>query len=331
MSDIGKSIIDLKNKLVDLEKAHNTKLENFNKRMKNYESLKLKYDELLSMQGDNVTFNVGGTKFSVNKQLVVSSIYDNILKDLLSNLEKVGKPITDSHKIFIDRNPLSFKYIVDILRLSHQAYIKSNLDIDLISNLVVNIDCKQSNPSAFLEDVKFYFKDSTEKVLSHFVFKDYNNDEISNNYVSKKGDDSNISNVKVSTNFPSDQLNPYRAKNYSDISKKTSKKGYFINYDSNIIFELSNSFSVSKIEIKPFSANLDYWVPCEGANSFVFSSTTGIDGENNWDFCCSLPDDYGLEWEDNKTYTLNFDAREAKFIKIQTGDYTLSVSYIKIS
>ncbi len=329
MSEIAKSIIDLKNKLEDLEKAHNTKLENFNKRMKNYESLKEKYDQLKSIQGDSVTFNVGGNKFSINKQLVVSSIYDNVLKDILNNLEKVGKPVTDSHKIFIDRNPLSFKYIADILRLSHDAYIKSNLDVDLISNIVLNIDCKQSNPSAFVEDVKFYFKESSEKVLNHFVFKDFNGDEISLNVTSKVVD-SNISKVTVSNNFPSDQLNPYRAKTYTDISKKTSKKGFFINYDSNIIFELSNSFSVSKIEIKPFSANLDYWVPCEGANSFVFSSTTGIDGETNWDFCCSLPDDYGLEWEDNKTYTLNFDAREAKFIKIQTGDYTLSVSYIKI-
>ena len=327
MVDITQSIFELKDKLIKLEEAHDKKIKNYEERKKAYDSLKTKYDSIKEYQNDVIYFNIGGKKCPTNRSLIVNSIYKSVLKDVLSNLEKMGKSKTDSSKIFIDRNPESFPYILDILRKSYQAYLSSNLDIALIGDLKVFIDPKVTLPDTFLEDVKFYFKDDYELVQQHFrVF--------TSDGVERSVTQSNIGgvlSVKVSADFPSDVLNPYRAKTFKDISKKNSKKGFFISYDSNIQFSLENEIDFSKLEIKPFSANLDYWVPCEGAGTFVFSSLTGGDNNDNWEFCASLPEDYGLEFENDKTYTINFDKRRARYIKLQTGDYTLSVSYIKFS
>lgn len=326
-SDITKSILDLKDKLTNLEKSHDQKIKDYEKREKTYESLKAKFNEIQTLQGDVIYFNIGGKKCPAGRKLVINSIYKSVLKDVLNNLEKIGKTKADTYKIFIDRNPDTFIYILEILRKSTEAYEKSNCDVSLISDLSIYIDPKLTNDNNLTNDIKFYFKEDAEMVLDHF--KLYTKQGEAFGSTSKSNVVGGVESVKVSTDFPSNQLDPYRAKAYKDISKKNSKKGYFVSYDSNIIFGLENEIDLKTIEIKPFSANLDYWVPCEGANAFIFSSMTG-EGET-WDFCCSIPDDYGIEFENDHTYTLTFDKRKAKYIKIQTGDYTLSVSYIKFN
>ena len=324
MADITKSIIDLKNKLTNLELTHEKKFKDLEKRKENQKSLESKLNELVLIQKDSIFYNVGGKKCFTSKGLILNSIYKSILKEVLSNLEKMGKPITDAGKIFIDRNPEYFPYIVEILRKSFQAYEKAQYDVSKIFDLELVVET--SSIDGFYEEVKFYFKDDSEMVFDHFKIVDSEG----NSPATKIGG-LLVKEVKVSTNFPSDQLNPYRAKTFKDISKKNSKKGYFISYDSNIIFELENEMNISSIEIKPFSSNLDYWIPCEGSGAFIFTSLNGQDGETNWEFCTSLPDDYGLEWENDKTTQLYFDKRRAKYVKIVTGDYTLSVSYINFS
>lgn len=323
MSEIVNSITELKNKLFSLEATYETKLKNLEKREKVRAEIRLKFNEILANQDSQITFNISGKKISTSKALIVNSIYSNILKDLLSNLEKIGRTTEETHKIFIDRSPEAFKYIIEILWKSNEAYLKAGLDTSLISDLDLSIDPQIISIEAFKEEIKFYFKEDYEKVFEHFKFN------FSGRNIVFQANQSMVSSVKVSSEFPSDQLNSYRAKSFEDISRISSKKAYFLSYDSTITFELSETQEIGCIEIRPFILDLNYWVPCEGANAFVFGSLTE-NGE--FDFLGSLPEDYGLEFESHKkVYYVYFDKRNLKYIRIQTGDFTLSIAYIKFS
>lgn len=322
-SDITKSILDLKSKLELLEQTHESKFKDFEEKKQTFSALKNKFEDLTKTQKSVIQFNIGGVKQTTSKCLIVESVYTNVLKDIISNMDKLGKSDKDISKVFVDRNPQSFTYILEILRKSYEAYIKCGFEVSLINGLEVTIDTKDCLIENFKDDVKFYFKEDSELVLEQFTFK-----TLSGVSLLTQSDDSSITVNNISP-FPSEQLDVFRAKNFKDISKKNSKKGYFVSYDSYIVFDFSESKEISQIEIKPFSANVDFWVPCEGAGAFVFTNNT--DNDENWEFCNSLPDDYGLDFENDKTWTINFDKRITKKVKIQTGDYTLSVSYIKFS
>lgn len=322
MSEISGSVNNLITKLMLLDSAYETKLKNLEKRETSLADVKSKLREILNYQESKIIFNVGGKKKVISRHLIVGCIYSNILMDILENAEKEGN-VGKTQDVFIDRNPDSFYLIIDIIRRSSEAFIHTGLDISLISDLTLSIDSSTTSIESLKSDIKYYFKEDQEKVFEHFNFS------VRGKQIKDENTDSTVSSVKVSTEFPSDQLSSYRAKSFDDISKIKSKKAYFISYDSTITFELREEQEISCIEIRPFIANLDYWVPSEGASAYVFGS---LSENGEFDFLTTLPEDYGFEFEDcKKTSKLYFDKRRLKYIRIQTGDFILSVSYIKFS
>ena len=323
--DITKSIIDLKSKLFTLDMVYETKLKAHERREQNMKDLEKKFEEIQIQQGGNIIkFNIGGQKLLTNKHLVINSIFDSVLKDILKNLESIGRPLEDTSKVFIDRNPNYFKFILEIIRKSSDEFIKNNCELSLTSDIPLLLNSKECTVEALKEEILYYFKDDSEKVLEMFKFKytDKINDNVLPSVIG------GVTSVLVSNELPSEELTKFRAKSFKDISKLTSKKAYFISYDSTITFEFERIRTIESIEIKPFTADLNFWVPCEGAGAFCFFGVNNTD----FDFLATIPEDYGLDFEDNtKTYKLTFNKQLAKYIRFQTGDFTLSISYIKFN
>jgi hypothetical protein len=311
-SDVMSYIKDLKNKLFSLE-------ENYCKRMKVLENrehaesrLDQKIKDLVELQKEILTFNIGGEKVNVSRNLIESCIYDNILKDVIENLLDIGRSSKDVENVFIDRSAKTFYYIVELIRKS--KLIHQNKEAKLI--IPNAYDAK-----VFLNEVQFYFKQDAERVLEDIVI----------GYQTEKGvvylnqNISIIESCKVSTVLPNEMLDPYRASIYDDIRKKSSNKAFFVSYDSEFVVNLTHSTKLNSIEVKPFTFDLDSWYPGEGAGAFIFTSNDG----NEYDFLAAIPDDYGSDLQ--VVYRIDFDPRVAKYIKFQTGDFTLSICYLKIS
>ena len=345
MSDIAKSVIQLKNDIENLEKLYETKYKAAEERENNLKKLELKYNDIKTLQNNIIEFNVGGELLTTNRSLIVNSIYNNILKDTLTNLIKLNRPYTDCNKIFIDRNPNSFKYILEILRKTYESYVNNEFNLDLIKGVEILIDFADTDIDSLVEDVKYYFKSSdskeheesdAEKVLEAVNFSYMSNGKMSHilgqfSYEHTKSfTDLPIINVTVKAPFPSTELDPYRATTYADISKVNSAKAYFVSYETTITFELGSEKEISEIEIRPFTTNLQYWVPCEGIGSYIYTST--VDSDNNYEFAGTVSEDYGCDFTEGskKTYKISFGKRKVRYIKFQTGDYTLSISYLKI-
>ncbi len=323
-SNIMQYIIDLKDKLEALDKAYQTKLKSTEMREDNFKEIENKFQEIQQLQNNVISFNIGGEFIKTNRQMIINSIYDSILKDFINDLTKMDKPLSNLTNIFIDRNPDYFKYILDIIRKSNEEYIKNNCDINLLSSIPFAVNSDLCCIDTLNQEIEFYFRQDAEKVFDHFKFM-YSNkpNDLSSDIVNS------VLNVKVSNILPSDELSKFRASTFKDISKVNSKKAYFISYDSTITFELDSEKELESIDIKPFTADLNFWVPCEGAGAFCFTSLTE-NGE--FDFLCSVPEDYGLDFEDQKkTYKINFDSRIVKYIRFQTGDFTMSISFIRFN
>lgn len=316
-------ILDLKEKLEKLDKAYQLKLNSIEKREVNLKQLENKYLEIEQLQNNIIMFNIGGEYISTNRQLIINSIYESVLKDLLNNLTNNGKSLSDLSDTFIDRNPDYFKFIIEIIRKSTDEYIKNSFDLDLMQNIPFVVSSDQCCLELLYLEIHYYFKQDADKIFDHFNFM-YSDKPKLISFTNS------VTEVKVSNNFPSEFLDKYRATSYNDISKVNSRKAYFISYDSTITFELDSVKELESIDIKPFTADQNFWVPCEGAGAFCFTSSSDFSDNNQFDFLTSVPDDYGLD-ESNKVYKLTFDKRLAKYIKFQTGDFTMSISYIKFN
>jgi len=323
-SNIMQYILELKDKLEALDKAYQAKLKSTEMRENNLKHIENKLQEVQQLQNNIITFNVGGEFIRTNRQIIINSIYDSILKEFIDDLTKMNKPLTDLTNIFIDRNPEYIKYILDIIRTANEEYIKNNCDINFMTSIPFYVNSDQCCIDLLNLEIDFYFKQDAEKVFDHFKFM-YSNkpNNVSSDIVNS------VLNVNVSNILPSEELNKYRASTFKDISKINSKKAYFISYDSTITFELDSEKELESIDIKPFTADLNFWIPCEGAGAFCFTS---LSENGEYDFLSSIPEDFGLDFEDNKkTYKIYFDRRRVKFIRFQTGDFTLSISYIRFN
>ena len=306
--DLLKEIKQLKTKLFSLEESYATRIKAMEERDIRRKRLESKISDLVTLQLDVLKFKIGDVSFSVSNNLIQSCPYDNIFRDIISSVQDMGHSLEATEKVFIDRNPKHFLYILEIMRKSFS------------DKKVVLLPSKISS-SAFLEDIHFYFKGDSDTVLEDFEIKQ----EITKKYVTVNINTDIIDSCKASTNLPSDNLEPYRASSYLDIKKTNSAKAYFVSYDSEFIVTLKQSATLSCIELKPFTFDLDSWYPGEGAGTFIFSSTDNV----NWDFLSTIPEDYGADME--SVYYVNFSPRNMRYIKFQTGDFTLSISYLKVS
>jgi hypothetical protein len=311
-SDVMSYIKDLKTRLFSLEDNYSLRLKELEERESKQGRLEDKVKEVIKLQKEIITFNIGGEKVDVSLNLVQNCVYDNILKDVIDNIVDIGRSLKDIENVFIDRNPKLFFFILEIMRRSKQVNLGNEVRLVLPHKL---------NHIAFIEDVHFYFKQDADKVLDDILIGYHGVNGVI--YLNQGVD--NIDTVKVSTNLPNETLDVYRATTYSDIRKKTSVKAFFISYDSEFVITLKNPMVVNSIEVKPFTFDLDSWYPGEGAGTFIFTSNDNTE----WDFLACIPDDYGSDPE--ATHFISFDPRKAKYIKFQTGDFTLSVSYLKVS
>jgi hypothetical protein len=228
-------------------------------------------------------------------------------------MKEMGLSNQESKKIFIDRNPQTFTHIADIMRKSYLK--KYDHSIEMRIKLP-----RALNHAAFMEDVKFYFKDDYDKVLEDFELYYLKSD---GKLVPLNSSDELIIDIKIKKELTYEGLIPYKATKMSDIKRFESHKAFFVDHNSDIIFELKEKTPISSIEIKPFILDYDVWYPNEGAGAFVFVS---VDGKT-WEFVNAIPDDYGIEHTSSLIF---FDEQIAKYIKIQTGDYSLSISYLKL-
>jgi hypothetical protein len=310
-SDVMSYIKDLKNRLFTLEEGYTKRMKELDHRESSESRVEQKIKDLVQLQSDVLTFNIGGEKVCVSKNLIESCCYDTILKDVIENIVDIGRSLKDIENVFIDRTAKSFYFIIDIMRKSKLVAEGKEAKV-----VIKNLDSK-----AFLCDVQFYFKQDAERVLDDILIAAQGEKGLI--YLNQKV--SIIESVKVSTNLPNDMLDPYRAGTFDDIRKKSSHKAFFVSYDSEFVVNLTHSMTISSIEVKPFTFDLDSWYPGEGAGTFIFTSNDGAE----YDFLATIPEDYGSDLE--ATYHVQFDPRTAKYIKFQTGDFTLSLSYLKIS
>lgn len=308
--DMSSTIKMLKNKLTNLEKNYEEKLVEVELREKKKQRLEEKLKTVVGLQKQLITFNIGGEYMQLNKKVIFNCGYDNIFKDVVTNIEKMGRSPDDIKNVFIDRNAKNLSHIAEIMR---KSFNKSSRDLKIC--LSSELDLK-----AFQADIEFYFKQDAENVMSDYEI-----------YKISLGKDTSISlsdlitGFSIKTALPSENLDPYRANTVKDLLKKNNTKALFVSYDSTLVFELKEMTKISSIELKPFSFDLDSWIPSEGAGTFIFGSSDNIE----WDFLNSIPDDYGTEFD--ITYLVTFDPKNLKYIKFQTGEFTLSISYIKVA
>src|SRR2546430_1970505 len=112
--DMTSTIKLLKTKLANLEVNYEEKFQEVERRETKEVRLESKLEDLINIQKQIITFNIGGEYFQIGKQIVLSTIYENILRDVLVNIEQMGRDIEDIQNVFIDRNPRSFLYISEI-------------------------------------------------------------------------------------------------------------------------------------------------------------------------------------------------------------------------
>jgi hypothetical protein len=313
-SDVMSYIKDLKTKLFSLEDNYSKRLKDLEIRESKITKLEQKMKDVIDLQNNVIFFNIGGEKVAVSKILIQSCIYDNILKDVIENLLDIGRSLKDVENVFIDRNVKQFFFIIEIMRKGSLILQGKQAKLKLPRNI---------NHKAFIQDINFYFKQDAEKVLEDISLYYYEDDN-SSKIVYLNRTDSILLSCKVSTNLPNDLLDAYRASNIDDIRKKTSAKAFFVSYDSELVVELTYPTKIELIEVKPFTFDLDSWYPGEGAGTFIFTSNDN----KEWDFLATIPEEYGSDME--MIYPVFFEPRVAKYVKFQTGDFTLSVSYLKI-
>jgi hypothetical protein len=306
--DLLKEIKLLKNKLFSLEENYTSKIKVLEEREQRCNRLESKLKDLVMLQLDVLVFTIERTSFSISNNLIQSCPYDNVFRDIITSIQEMGHSLDSTQKVFIDRNQKHFIYIIEIMRKS------------FYDNKTITLPPK-INRAAFIEDIHFYFKNDSVTVLEDFEIRQ----QTSKGYDILNINSDLVESCTVSTNLPNENLDPYRASTYLDIKKNNSVKAYFVSYDSEFIVTLKQSALLSCIELRPFTFDLDSWYPGEGAGTFVFSSMDNV----NWDFLSTIPDDYGGDME--SIYYVNFSPRDMRYIKFQTGDFTLSISYMKVS
>ena len=305
--DLHKSLFQLKSNLENMEKDYSKKFNMLQRRENKQSILSKKTLELRQIQTDIIILNIGGEKIKVNFGIIAKSQYDSIIRDIVINLEQIGKGKENTKNVFIDRNPDTFYYIMEIFRNSNNNKIYLPRKV-LLHN--------------FISDINFYFKEDAVSVLEDFnIFStNYEND-----YVNYQETNSIYESYEITTELPGTELDYFRAKSLQDIMKKNRNKAFFISYDSSFTIKFNEIVTISSIEIRPFTASLEFWVPSEGAGTFIF---TKLEENDEWEFCNSIPDDYGIDIA--TPYFIDFDQKAAKYLKFQTGEFTLSISYLNI-
>jgi hypothetical protein len=313
--DMTSTIKLLKNKLTVLEHNYEDKFKEVELRELKEAKLNSKLQAILKIQkhkNEIVTYNIGGEKIQIALNHVMNCPYQNIMRDVIVNLQKMGRDISSIPNVFIDRNPIHFKFISEIIRISNTQSVKTIILTE--SNFI--------NTEQLKQDIYFYFKQDAERVLEEFEIVLISQDKKLE--INSSSSNESIVNYEITTSLPGINIDIYRANSIKDITKRNSKKAFFVSYDSSFIIELNQLTLISFIEIKPFTFDLDSWIPTEGAGTFVFSS----DDKVEWDFLNAIPEDYGSNMD--TSYLISFEPRFAKYIKFQTGEFTLSLAHIKI-
>lgn len=113
---IKDDLFGLKNKLEDIETQLNSQLKDLDEKEEKWKVVDQEVDELIKTQNRVIRLNVGGKKFAVRLDTLVS------VKDTLFYKIIMSKKVDLTQEFFFDRSPTVFPIILDYLRYKHVDY-----------------------------------------------------------------------------------------------------------------------------------------------------------------------------------------------------------------
>lgn len=113
---IKDDLFGLKNKLEDIETQLNSQLKDLDEKEEKWKVVDKEVDELIKTQNRVIRLNVGGKKFAVRLDTLVS------VKDTLFYKIIMSKKVDLTQEFFFDRSPTVFPIILDYLRYKHVDY-----------------------------------------------------------------------------------------------------------------------------------------------------------------------------------------------------------------
>lgn len=320
--EIIKGLVEMRERLDNLESIYESKFSELEIRSEINQNTDRRLEKILSYQEDIININVSGHIFTTLKSNFLESKYYNVMKDIIPNHKE--------NEIFYDFDPKFFEALLDILRKSRPDYIdemneEEETKVQLREGKIkMSLRAHSKNANMFSEYVLKFFRNDAERVMKDFKITFISKDVL----IAPSGEDLTdlIMSYSLTKPYQDDYFQAYVAKTVSDITNDNSRKAFFLEYSNSVLlFTLSKSAYISKMIIKPFDSFPDYWVPSNGQGSKIYSSS---DGEN-WEVLSTIGSEWGNGINGNKI-TFSFTPRVVKFIKFQTVEYELALSYIKI-
>jgi hypothetical protein len=295
-------------------------------------------EEIFRKQGEVFRFNICGKLIPVDKCIILECELDNILTQMIhkiiidtgtDNTDIINEQLSD---IMIDRNRKNFRCIIDILR-RHDDVKKGRLGVKSVTRIPYHIERKKINVTVLKEDLAFYFLGTSyDRIFEDFIItyseymgKNDSTETIKMLYSVNTTVSYFLQGFKLSSHYPDERLEIFKAENIDDIKSLDGFKAIFADFESEIIFSFADVVKCKMIEMRPFWGDFEMWYPGNGADSNIYYSLDGV----NWQFLSMIPPDYGFDIE--MLHYIEFDEKELKFVKFEAKNVALSIAYIKFS
>lgn len=239
---VKKELLDIKSKLEYLYKNLNNQSKSISDREVNWELMDLNIKQFKSNNQQKVILNIGGEKYTTTISTLLSdntSIFNEILTS----------EIDLSDEIYIERNGILFKYILNYLR--NQSFDPRQYRRSLLLEI--------------MEEADFYNIESLFNVINNII-KDIEiiSFEHNGDYIFK-GQLAGTQNIK-------------------DIKTTDPNTGICTNTQGRIVFDLEFPAEFNEIHVQGYGADIKLWNPGNGAGAKIYSSLD----KDKWEYIGSI-------------------------------------------
>lgn len=167
--DIMSSLIDLKNKLYNIEENFVKKEFTIEKREKVHERLEQKLENLFNIQSEKIKIEAGGKIYETTNDSIVNCMFENILKNKILQQEitfqsvyyENNQPVVKEKIFYVDLDKENFKLILQIVRHFNSKTFNGNKFQIFLTKLDFDLIC---------DEINYFFKDNKD-IYNYLEFR----------------------------------------------------------------------------------------------------------------------------------------------------------------
>lgn len=307
--------------LTSLKNSYSLSNSAIEKRKMSNKDIDSRLKEFLLLQKGNYKYFVGGEEVECNRVLIDEMNYDSILqtRQLSTGDEK------DRLRNFIDADPCDFQIINEVL--SHLYRVALEKKDNLLNTKIISLFLpKNLTSQKFMELLQIYFPNSFMEIcfdigIQYFSLskKKYVIFECGSQLFSPKFTLSNQLEIK--------DIEKYMITSTTELNNGALRKALFVAVYTELVLTLKESKTVDTIVMQPFYDGFqnNEWDPNQGGGSYIFGSMDN----KEWDMISVVPDGYGAVLGEKFTFPM-YERRTIKYIKFETGPFSLSIAFLHL-